>query len=387
MKIVFVSNYYNHHQAPLCRELNRLAEEFRFVATSEMRAERRALGYGMDTIPDFVRYAHRGEAERQECLELIRSADVVIAGSAPESLFRDRIRAGKLIFRYSERLLKRDLSPLKLLLMRVRLQLRNPNNKPIFLLCAGAYAASDFAQFGLFRNKAYRWGYFPEADAEENPEHREPGSILWAGRLIDWKHPEQALDTAKRLKESGRKFTLRIIGNGVLETQLQQMIQDADLSDCVQLLGALKPREVRRWMNRSEIFLFNSDKQEGWGAVLNEAMSSGCAVVASHAIGAVPYLLKDGKNGLIYRSGNKEMLYEKTAYLLDNPGQREALGGHARETIVSHWNAEIAASRLCELAGRILAGEKNPVPYKSGPCSLAPVLSDDCYPPDEVNYE
>ena len=49
-------------------------------------------------------------------------------------------------------------------------------------------------------------------------------------------------------------------------------------------------------MEKSEIFLFTSDKGEGWGAVLNESMNSACAVVASHAIGSVPFLLKDGEN-------------------------------------------------------------------------------------------
>ena len=371
MKIVFVSNYYNHHQAPLCRELNRLAEEFRFVATSEMRAERRALGYGMDSVPDFVRHAHMEEAERQECLELIRSANVVIAGSAPEVLFRERIRAGKLIFRYSERLLKREMAPLKFLLQRIRLQLRNPANKPVYLLCAGAYTASDYEKFGLFRNRAYRWGYFPETEPDENPEGREPDSILWAGRLIDWKHPEQALYTAKRLKESGRNFTLRIIGNGTMESQLQQMILDADLADCVQLLGALNPPEVRRWMNRSEIFLFTSDKQEGWGAVLNEAMSSSCAVVAGHAIGSVPYLVEDGQNGLIYQSCDGDMLYEKTAYLLDHPKHCREIGENAYATISELWNAEVAAKRLVILAEHLLRGERNPNLFDSGPCAGA----------------
>ena len=43
--------------------------------------------------------------------------------------------------------------------------------------------------------------------------------------------------------------------------------------------------------------------QEGWGAVVNEAMNSGCAVVADHMIGAAPWLIRQGENG---RTGSAE---------------------------------------------------------------------------------
>lgn len=51
----------------------------------------------------------------------------------------------------------------------------------------------------------------------------------------------------------------------------------------------MKASEVRSYMEKADIYLFTSDFNEGWGAVLNESMNSGCAVVASHAIGSVPF--------------------------------------------------------------------------------------------------
>ena len=34
-------------------------------------------------------------------------------------------------------------------------------------------------------------------------------------------------------------------------------------------------------MEKADIFLFTSDRREGWGAVANEAMNSACALVVS----------------------------------------------------------------------------------------------------------
>ena len=83
------------------------------------------------------------------------------------------------------------------------------------------------------------------------------------------------------------------------------------------MLGAMPPEEVRRHMEKADIYLFTSDFNEGWGAVLNESMNSGCAVVASHAIGSVPFLIKNGENGLIYENGNQLDLEKQVLRLLE----------------------------------------------------------------------
>ena len=126
------------------------------------------------------------------------------------------------------------------------------------------------------------------------------------------------------------------------------------------MLGAMKPEQVRAYMEKSEIFLFSSDRNEGWGAVLNESMNSGCAVVASHAIGSVPFLLDNGKNGYIYKNGDMDDMYQKVKSLMDNPGKRREISKNAYTTIANEWNAENAASKLLVLAQALLNGEKSP---------------------------
>jgi glycosyltransferase involved in cell wall biosynthesis len=162
-----------------------------------------------------------------------------------------------------------------------------------------------------------------------------------------------------------------------MEQQLRQMVKEQQLEQYVHLLGAMKPEQVRSHMERAGIFLFTSDKQEGWGAVLNESMNSACAVVASHAIGAVPYLIKNKENGIIYRSGHVAGMVETVKDLLDSPQEQAALGQKAYETITGLWNAEVAAQRVMELSAHILAGEKYPDLYESGPCSRAKIITDD----------
>lgn len=378
MKIVFISNYYNHHQDALCRALDASNPgEFCFIATSEMRLERKQLGYGDWEIPRFVHAAYTGEEGLRACQKLINEADVVIAGSAPEAMLKQRIKEHKLIFRYTERPLKKgDLWHLYLPRL-VKWRLQNPVSKPIYLLAASAYASADYARYGLFKDKAFRWGYFPKTKKYTQLPPKEENSILWVGRFLDWKHPDDALSMAKKLHDEGKVYKLQFIGTGPMKQQLRDMTAELGLQDNVFFLGSMKPEQVREYMEKAGIFLFTSDKQEGWGAVLNESMNSGCAVVASHAIGSTLYLLEDNVNGMIYRSGDVDMLYEKVKTLLDHPELQEQLGRKAYETIAQTWNAEVAAERFCNLASHIQHGEKYPDLYTSGPCSKAPILRDD----------
>ena len=314
MNLVFLSNYYNHHQAPLCEALSAQAGVmFRFVACGEMTEERRKMWGEWRCLPDFV-LAPKTQTDWDAVSQDILDADAVIVGSAPQALLRERLKAGKLIFRYQERPLKNGIEPLKFLPRMLKWYKWNPPSKPVYLLCASGFAAGDYAKFGLFRGRCYQWGYFPETrfyDIRALLAQKEAGSIFWAGRFLDWKHPDDALRVAARLRDDGYNFTLRIAGAGVLEPQLRAMVSELHLDGCVQLLGSLRPEQVRCEMERSRIFLLTSDRREGWGAVLNEAMNSGCAVVASDAAGATPFLVKDGVNGSVYHSGDTQELYEK----------------------------------------------------------------------------
>ncbi len=374
--IVFLSNFYNHHQAPLAEQLYTLTEgEFRFIATRPMDGERLALGWEVKTSPFVLQYAENA----RECQALIDDADTVIFGSVPHSLVKKRIKAGKLTLLYSERPYKTGFPLWKLPLRLLRSYFRYGRYKNVYLLAAGAYTASDYQKVSCFSRKAYRWGYFPAQktydDITRLIREKEPNSLLWVGRFLDWKHPELPLTVAKKLKQDGYSFRLDLIGTGVMAQRISAMIQDFGLQDHVRLLGAMSPEAVRRHMERASVLLFTSDRREGWGAVLNEAMNSGCAALAGHAIGAVPFLLRHGENGLIYPDGDLHALYHAVRSLLDDKEKREALGTRAYETITSLWNGEVAARRLLILIDA-LKKEGSCNAFEDGPCSRAPLLQD-----------
>ncbi len=129
---------------------------------------------------------------------------------------------------------------------------------------------------------------------------------------------------------------------------------------------------MREIMEKSHIHLFTSNYLEGWGAVVNEAMNSGCAVIANVQAGSVPYLIKHEENGLIY-DGTYEDFALQLKKLIDNKTMIQKLGRAAYETIVTTWNAEHAAKELLRFCKDLQAGKA--IPAAEGPLSMAPVIA------------
>lgn len=391
MTITFISNYINHHQIPFSNACYaKLGENFRFIQTEAMEQERIDMGWHTDgTKLPYVLCLYE---EEEKCRRLIAESDILIAGwTNREDLTGERLKAGKPVIRISERLYRegqwKAVSP-RGLIRKYKDHTRYRKSK-VYLLCAGAYVPSDFHIIGAYPGKMFRWGYFPETIhyTDEEWKQLKPETdtlhIVWAARFIPLKHPEYMVRLALLLKkrtelwtgENGgfKNFCIHMAGSGELEEEIKRQAQDAGVEEQIRFYGYLSPEEVRKVMEGCHIHVFTSNYLEGWGAVVNEAMNSGCAEVANVEAGAVPYLIHHGKNGLVYPKGDFNKMAEAVIYLALHHEERKRMGRAAYETITELWNGEHAAKELIRFAEEILTGE--PVPAKEGPLSIAPVVS------------
>lgn len=380
MNILFVSNYLNNHQIPLSEGLfAMLGSQFHFLQTEPMPQERIQLGWEIDPsrYPFLVEYHRKDPAFIRQ---LISQADVILHGDTRLPVFRYPMKRDALIFFYRERLFKKGQEPsfLQSLWLRHRYAAAGRQRA---VLCASAYASGDFHKIGL-RVPCFQWGYFPpfrKYDLEKlfSGKKREETGILWAGRMISWKHPEAAVELAEGLRAAAVPFHMELVGSGEMEQVLSARIRQSGLEDAVSMPGSLPQREVRRKMEQANILLVTSDFNEGWGAVINEGMNSGCTVVASHGAGAAPFLISSGKNGILYPSGDWESLLRNVVHIIRSPEAMEKMGRAAYHTIADQWNGEAAARRLLQLAEDLR--ENRGTCYESGLCSSAEILKNDWY--------
>lgn len=384
IKIVFVSNYMNHHQLPISTQI--LLDEsvdYYFIQTEKMEAERVKMGWAVDVTK--LRFVKCYYDDPSGCKKLIMDADVVIFGGTDEEKYiQERLASGKIVIRYSERIYKdgqwKFISP-KGLIKKYHDHIRYAK-KPVYMLCSGAYVASDFSLIHAYKDKMFTWGYFPEVKEysecflmdKKEKESSEPVRFLWTGRMIKWKHPEEAIAVANALKKAGKNFKLTMIGSGPIKESLRNEILEKKLSKYVELIDFVEPSKVREYMLQSDVYLFTSDYKEGWGAVLNESLNSGCAVIASSGIGAVPYLVKHGVNGMVYKTGKTKELVKYALELCDDKGLRIRLGMAGYNTMRDKWNPKCAAERLIRLI-RALLKDSVETFSDDGPLSKAEIIA------------
>lgn len=386
MQITFFSNYFNHHQQALCDELYRQNDgNFTFVETEPMEEFRTGMGWGVKDMPSYVLKSYLGEKEKKEAMRLGEESDVVMIGSAPEDFVEKRLSKNRLTFRYTERPLKEGT--VKMLIPRLarkfyHLHYRN-RKKNIYVLGASAYAASDYKKLHSYPGKCLKFGYFPfihsrrEEELMAEKRKNQPVEILWTGRFLRLKRADLLLKACGELKRHNVRFHLTMIGSGEEEQRLKALAEKEGLRESVTWKGFLSPEEVRAEMEKANIYVMTSNFLEGWGSVIYEGLSAGCAVVASHACGSAPWLVKPSENGFLFESGRFKSLYDKLYRLCTDRELTERLGRKAYHQMQELWNPTVAAGRIIEMSVALLNEET--VAYEDGPLSPAPVLKNHWY--------
>ncbi len=141
----------------------------------------------------------------------------------------------------------------------------------------------------------------------EKYNRSKPLQLLSVGRAHWVKGYDYALQSCRILKERNISFHYTIIG-GAGEEELQFLVADQGLEDCVSLEHRLSQEEVYSRMRKASLLLMPS-MEEGLPNVVVEAMALGLPVLSTDC-GGVSELIDDGVEGWIVPIRNPEALAE-----------------------------------------------------------------------------
>ncbi|MDD5712649.1 MAG: glycosyltransferase [Smithellaceae bacterium] len=135
----------------------------------------------------------------------------------------------------------------------------------------------------------------------------------------------------------------------------------ADAPRNVKFAGRLDGGALESFYRRARFLVVPSLWYETFGLVAAEAMSYGIPVIASR-IGALPGLVEDGVNGLLFEPGNALSLADKVKFLWNNPDLCRQMGQRGQEKIREEYSEDVIFARLMKIYERAIeiGQAKNP---------------------------
>jgi glycosyltransferase involved in cell wall biosynthesis len=143
---------------------------------------------------------------------------------------------------------------------------------------------------------------------------------------------------AKTARNSGRPWSLVILGDGPERRLLEAQISRLQLDNCILLPGFKQYAELPVYYGLSSAFV-HASTSEPWGLVVNEAMASGLPLLVSERCGCVRELVRPGRTGFGFDPGAPGQLSELMLRLSSCDTERIRLG-QAAASLISRWGPE-----------------------------------------------
>ena len=170
--------------------------------------------------------------------------------------------------------------------------------------------------------------------------------FVCVARLSAQKGLPLLIAACERLRRMGEPFSLTIIGDGEMRSEIEADIARRNLGGNVVLAGVQTAAEIREYLHRCRAFVLPSFA-EGLPVVIMEALALGRPVIST-AIAGIPELVDDSCGWLI-PAGSEDDLAGAMKAALHAPGDElSAKGAVGRERVLKMHDADRNVSVLLE---------------------------------------
>jgi len=179
-------------------------------------------------------------------------------------------------------------------------------------------------------------------------------TVLYLGNLCQAKGVWDLVEAMRRLKGN---VNLVLVGGDKEEgisAKIEAKLAEYELQTRVTLAGPCYGEDKQAWLDKSDIFVLPS-YAEGLPISLLEAMAFSLPVIAT-TVGAIPMVIRDGEDGVLFKPGDVDALTEALLALVDDPALREGLSRSAYQRCSEHFSLENIANEYAAMFTEINRG-------------------------------
>ena len=298
------------HMAGLAAALAAAGRDVTYVAEQEMSADRAAQGWQVPPLGAArLRFAPTSDAVREAVREAPEDSIHIcqglrangLVGVAQRTLAERGIRQWVIMETVDDSGWRGALKRLE-----YRRLIRQWRPRIEGVLATGHATPGWLAGRGIPADRVFPFAYFlpdrPQPIAQRF-EPQAPFRFLFVGRFIELKRIDLLIDALGRL--GGANFELVLAGSGPLEAALRTLAEKK-LPGRVDWLGRRPIGEIPALMAEADCLVLPS-RNDGWGAVVSEALMAGTPAICSDACGAAGIAQASGVGG-VFPAGNVEAL-------------------------------------------------------------------------------
>lgn len=182
---------------------------------------------------------------------------------------------------------------------------------------------------------------------------RQPGRLVFAGRLVEKKGLTYLLDAIPALRENNKNLHLQIAGDGPESEFLRQQAKTLGIEDRVEFLGSVSHGELASLFHAAEMAIFpfveaRSGDVEGFGLVVIEAIGCGCPVIAGD-VEAMHDIVSHDDIGLLCQPRKQGSITSAVLQLHNDNALRQRLSTNALEHVQRQFDWDVSAKRYVDL--------------------------------------
>ena len=171
--------------------------------------------------------------------------------------------------------------------------------------------------------------------------------ILAVGSIVPGKAFDILIKSLNKVDKSLLEgWKVYIIGDGVERESLEMMVEELQLKSTIKFLGLKK--NIEDYYKKASVFMSTS-RAEGFPNALSEALSLGCASIATDCITGPSELIKSGVNGFLVEVDNVDQIKNKLEILIKDKSLRDTFSRRSIEmskkynveSIVKEWEVYI----------------------------------------------
>lgn len=201
--------------------------------------------------------------------------------------------------------------------------------------------------YGVSPNRIYALKNFLDVK-KFNMEQKNEEYALYFGRLSKEKGILNLIEAFSNIKRQ----KLYIAGEGPEKEKIKELIKKNNMENNIKLLGFLNEEDMKRVIANANFIVLPSIWYDNCPYSILEALTIGKPVVGS-AIGGIPELVENEKNGLVYKFDDIKELKEKMILLFENKDLVKKMGENARKIAIEQYSKDYYYGELIKIYKKV----------------------------------